>query len=57
VLLVENGPLGDIDRVTGLATPGEFGIVADLALQADVGDEAEVGLRVQPRQVPGIRKS
>ena len=33
---------------------GEFDIVAHLALEADVRDEAVIGFGVEPRQVAGI---
>src|ERR1700686_1016034 len=57
VLLVKDRPLRDVDCETRLAALGKFNGVANLELEADIGDEALIGLGVEPRQVAGIRVS
>jgi len=60
VLLVQDGALLDVDVV--LVAFCLFGVVwfhgrhvvADFALQADVGDQSLVGFRVDARQVAGV---
>ena len=54
VLLVEDGLLLDVDLERRLLAVRQADEVADLALQADVGDEALAGLRVEPGQVPRV---
>ena len=55
MLLVEDGAFLDIDRVAGVAALGDLGVVADLAFQTDVGDEALVRLGIEARQIAGVR--
>src|SRR5690606_22630406 len=55
VLLVQQRAVSNIDRVTGGAGPSKLHIVADLALEADVGNEAATAFRVEPRQVARVR--
>ena len=57
VLLVKDRPLRDVDCETRLAALGKFNVVANLALEADIGNEALIGLGIEPRQVAGIRVS
>ena len=54
VLVVENGAFLHVDVPAVLAAMGEFDIVADLALEADVGDKPEVRFRVDTRHVAGV---
>ena len=55
MLLVEDRAFLNIDREAAVAALGEFRVIANLALEADVGDEALIGLGVEPRQVAGVR--
>ena len=54
VLLVQDGLLLDVNLEGRLLALRQADEIADLALQADVGDEALAGLRVDPRQVPRV---
>ena len=54
MLLVEDRAFLDVDGVAGLAPLGDFGVVANLALEADVGDEALVRLGIETRQIAGV---
>ena len=54
MLLVEDGAFLDVDGVAGFAALGDFGVVANLALQTDVGDETLVRLGVEARQIAGV---
>ena len=54
VLLVEDGLLLDVDLVRGLLAVSDPDEVADLAFEADVGDEALAGLRVEAGKVACI---
>ena len=55
VFLVQDRAFLDIDAVPALTVRRHVDVVAHLALQADIGDQALVGLRVEPRQVAGVR--
>jgi hypothetical protein len=54
VLLVEDRPLLNVDIVRRLLTLGNTDEVANLALEADVGDDALAGFWIYPRQVARI---
>ena len=57
MLLVKDPPLRDVYGETRLAALGNFNIVANFALEADIGNEALIGLGIEPRQVAGVRIS
>ena len=54
MLLVEDGAFLNIDRVARFMALGQFGEIANFALQANVGDETQIGLRVETRQVARV---
>ena len=54
MLLVEDRAFLNIDGVAGVAAFGDFGVVANFALEADVGDETLVRLGIETRQIAGV---
>jgi hypothetical protein len=54
MLVVEDRALLDIDGVAGVSAFGDLGVVANLALEADVGDEALVRLGIETGQIAGV---
>ncbi len=55
MLLVQDRPFLNVDVMPSLARPRQVHIVAQLALEADVGDKPVVGFGVEARQVTRVR--
>lgn len=55
MLFVQDRPFLHVDMAPRLALSGQFHIVADLALEADIANQAVVRFRVEPRQVARVR--
>ena len=54
VLFIENGAFLHVDVPPVLAAMGKFDVIADLALEAHVGHEAEIRFRIDARHVACI---
>jgi hypothetical protein len=54
MLVVEDGAFLHIDRIAGIAALGDFSVVANFALEADIRDQTLVRLGIESRQISGV---
>jgi hypothetical protein len=55
VSLDQDGFFADVDLVWRRLSLGQFDIIPDLALEADIRNQSAARFRVQPGQVAGVR--